>query len=57
MGPDWKGFVDELISGFDQNPTGEWTGQQIVRFIKDCQIQYLERVLKCMDKDDKKEDR
>ena len=51
MGHDWKSFVDELIDHFEYNPEGEWTGNQIVRVIKDKQIEFLEKALGCMDKD------
>lgn len=52
MGPDWKSFMEELIDHFEYNPGGEWTGNQIVRVIKDKQIEFLEKALHCMDVDE-----
>jgi hypothetical protein len=52
MGPDWKRFVDELISEFNCDPLKTWQGIEISRFIKDREIQFLEKALKILDLDE-----
>ncbi len=50
MGPDWKNFVDELLETIENHPTKlSWGKRELVSFIKDRQIQFLERTLKVMD--------
>ena len=49
MGPDWKRFVDELIKFFEKNPDIKWSGDTIVKIIKNEQIRFLEKALKIMD--------
>jgi hypothetical protein len=52
MGPDWKLFMDELIEHFYRHSDGLWSGEDLVRLIKDRQIQFLEKALKILDSEE-----
>ena len=52
MGPDWKAFVEELIKYFSDTkeaPKYYFTSDEIVRIIKNKEIQFLEKSLMKMD--------
>jgi len=52
MGPDWKSFIEELIEDIDKNSQTYWYRKELVRYIKNRQIQFLEKALKITDKDE-----
>ena len=49
MGPDWKKFINDLIFEIEGNSKTSWGKYELVTFIKDREIQFLQKALDIMD--------
>lgn len=49
MGPNWKQFINNLISEIEFNTKTSWGKYELVAFIKDREIQFLQKALDVMD--------